>query len=209
MSSKDRSSFASGKPWWRTAWGGFVAAVGFISAVLGIVGFVVPLLDGDGDDTPLVREVSPTSQPTAASPTETASPEPRIPAYRGAIGDLEDGEPFIAFIADHDGEVVRLDAELLVQDYTADPPAEVPVSFRVWNDCNHDTVPRDLPASECLGWEYDLAPPRTPDSSLYVGSGVHLEGWFGVQVRGNLHMGLNFVTLKPLTQERALEIAGR
>lgn len=48
---------------------------------------------------------------------------------------------------------------------------------------------------------------RTIHSSLYVGSGVHLDGYFLVNGRRNsLHMGRTFVTLKPLKAERAIEL---
>lgn len=199
------------KPWWRTAWGRFATVIGFVSAVLGIISFVVPLLTGgEVGNQPAVTATAtanPTPTPPATPiPTATAS----LPLYRGRIGDLAGGEPFIAFVTEHDGEIVRIDAELAVRDYTVDPAdPDVPSSFRIWNDCRHGRVPRELPERECLGWQYTLVPRSTTDSSLYIGSGVHLEGWFAVQVRGGLHMGLTFATLKPLTQERALALRPR
>jgi hypothetical protein len=102
---------------------------------------------------------------------------------------------------------VRLDLELTVQDIFEGGEG-VPPNFTVWQECAGTRRLDELSERECLGWSFNLVPARTTDSSLYVGSGVHLDGYFLVNVRRNsLHMGRTFVTLKPLTAERAIELA--
>jgi len=176
---------------WHAAWKALVAVVGLVASVIAIVEFLL-----SGEDV----------QPVAQSQIPTATPEGRPDEFRGGIGDLTRGQEFVDFIIRRDGEVVRIDATVDTQEVYADrTESDVPPHFTVWNECN-GPLPREFPERACTGWSFNLVPDETTDSSLYVGSGTHLEGWFVIQVRGDMHMGRNFVTLKPLTAERAIAL---
>lgn len=164
-----------------------VGLVGVIAGVVTVIGFV------QGDE------------PGPAQPTPTTTARAGPESFRGEVGDLKEGTNFLEFVFDHDGEVVRLDLQLTAQDVYGGGGGVGPY-FRIWNDCNGEQVPQKSPEQRCFGWQFTLNPARTTDSFLSTLSGAHVEGYFAILVRGNLHMGLNVVTLKPLTADRAIEL---
>jgi hypothetical protein len=113
------------RPWWRSVPATIVGLVGVIAGVVTVIGF----LQGDERGS---------EQPTQTT-TSRSGPE----SFHGEVGDLEEGEKFLKFVFDHDGEIVRLDLQLTTPDVHAGGGGVRPY-WRIWNDCKGDRCLRSL-----------------------------------------------------------------
>ena len=73
--------------------------------------------------------------------------------------------------------------------------------------CSSDisaTVTNPTPADGCMGTGLHISGPETIDTQTYFDNGVPvLDGYFAVDVTGDLHQGITAIDLRPLTAEQA------
>jgi hypothetical protein len=136
------------------------------------------------------------------SPVPAAAPDSKIPRLAGSVGQLEEGNEFLAFIHTHEHQTVALDLQFPGGDFQGGDEADSS-SFAVWEEC--DNLPEGqkpgVLSGGCTGFQfivpYEHGTPRilTQDGGVW-----RLRGQFRVEPAGGPLQGLMVVKLTPVAR---------
>jgi len=173
-----------------------------IPVLVALIGAGVPLLMSVfGDDE------APSPAPSSSSPV--ASPQKsEVPRFSGVVGNFEQARAFLTFLEDNDGGSVQLEEvgfnEATLDDFIGDPGQVTYV--QVWTECSPDLADDVDPdfSMGCLAVSFEIEGAETQDTQTYLQHGVPVyDGYFRVDVSGNLQNGVSPIYLQPLTRVQA------
>ena len=174
-----------------------------IPILVALIGAGIPLFAsvfGDNNSTP--------SPGPTAGPQEPPPAKHQVPRFSGVVGNFEQSRAFLTFLEDNDGDPVQLEEvgfnEATFDDFIGDPGNVRYV--QVWTECDPavaDEVDPDF-GMGCLATSFEVDGPETADTDTYLQHGVPMyDGFFRVDVSGNLQNGVSPIYLEPLTREAA------
>jgi len=177
-------------------------SVVIIPVMVALIGVGVPLLTTvlDDESGPL-----PTPTPTSVEPSPAKGDVPR---FSGVVGNFEQARAFVTFLEDNDGDPVQLEEvgfyEATFDDFIGDPGS---VSYvQVWTECTPDIGAEVDPdfGMGCLATSFEIDGAETADTQTYLQHGVPVyDGFFRIDVSGNLQNGVSPIFLEPLVREDA------
>jgi hypothetical protein len=159
--------------------------------------------------------------PSGSSNTATDSAPREVPQYQGIAGHFAAGQRLLAFLNQNDGQSVHL--HVAFPDLATGPGGGPNVYTRsepfqggtishitevdLMTTCSGDisaTNTDPTPADGCMGTGLAITGPETTDTQTYFDNGVPvLDGYFAVDVTGDLHQGITAIDLRPLTAKQA------
>lgn len=141
------------------------------------------------------------SKPQASSPgSDKPDMESSGVQFSGAVGELDDGAKFIAFITNHENQIVTLDVRFAAEDFDGGQNVDADF-FVVWDDCDKLPEGQKPNNSFCTGFEYHIPKGSGQESGLVKeSSGWRLRGRFKVVNAGGPLQGLMAVRLEPVAK---------
>ena len=172
-----------------------------VPVLVAVIGAGVPLLTNAlGDDAP--------SEPNPSSSPAPTPEQGDVARFSGVVGNFENARAFLTFLEDNNGEPVQLDEvgfnEATFDDIMGDP-GEV-TYVQVWTECNPDIADDVDPdfGMGCTATSFEVEGAATQDTQTYLQHGVPVyDGYFRVDVSGNLQNGVSPIYLQPLTRVQA------
>jgi hypothetical protein len=127
-----------------------------------------------------------------------------IPRFKGVAGHFDQSEALLDFLAQHDGEPVKLLVSFRVPEEDFSGEFASVNSVRMYTSCQPLATGEQPNGAKCTGTNLVVVGPTNGDALAGVAHGAPvLDGYFKVDLTRHVDMGLEALALEPLTLEQA------